>query len=313
MNLPDFRADATALDYSGLRFNPCNDLIFPSVVKAADHLAAPLDNYYMYYAPHNEPGGICLATAPSLDGPWTEYPHNPLIANAWPGHYSVSHVSSPDVIWVAEESKFFLFYHGENTDTRTASSADGVHFEYEGVAVRVADLGADFAGAFYARAFRHSVAKGKDGYVLLFVGLRELGAGKYESGLYVAESPDARHWRVRPKPAILGGAVDDARYSWSPFLFRGGEQLYLAYHVDFFTGSDGTTAELPVTDIYGSEISDDLTRVGEPRLLLSHQQFGPECDRVADPYVVAEGNQLYMFTAVGPRLNQYIGLAKARL
>src|SRR5205823_14119232 len=31
------------------------------------------------YAPHDPPGGICLSYADSLEGPFTEYPHNPIV------------------------------------------------------------------------------------------------------------------------------------------------------------------------------------------------------------------------------------------
>ena len=70
--LPVFGNPRIALDYRELKYNPCNDVIFPSLLRAADSLRRPLATWYMYYAPHNAPGGICLATAPSLKGPCTD-------------------------------------------------------------------------------------------------------------------------------------------------------------------------------------------------------------------------------------------------
>ena len=58
------------LDYEGLGYNPCDDLIFPSVVDASAFSPEPLGRYYLYHAPHNAPGGICLAYADAIDGPW---------------------------------------------------------------------------------------------------------------------------------------------------------------------------------------------------------------------------------------------------
>jgi hypothetical protein len=68
----------------------------------------------MYYSPHDEPGGICLACTDKLEGPWKEYEANPLISNHWAPRYSVSHVSGPHAIWNDEESKLFLYLHAEN-------------------------------------------------------------------------------------------------------------------------------------------------------------------------------------------------------
>ena len=56
--LPDLLSDGTiVLDYADLRYNPCDDLIFPSVIRTDATVAGPLANYYMYCAPHNSPGG----------------------------------------------------------------------------------------------------------------------------------------------------------------------------------------------------------------------------------------------------------------
>jgi hypothetical protein len=132
--LPAFRHQGVVLDYKDLKYNPCNDIIIPSVIETGQ-LQKPLGRYYMYYAPHNAPGGICLAYADSPAGPWKEYETNPLIAREWAPHYKVSHVSGPHAIWMEEEQKLFMYYHGENGVTRFASTVDGIHLRYEGVAV----------------------------------------------------------------------------------------------------------------------------------------------------------------------------------
>ncbi|SEB82529.1 hypothetical protein SAMN05216482_1067 [Streptomyces sp. PAN_FS17] len=90
------------------------EIIFPCVRGVYDKLSSPLGRYYLYYAPHHAPGGICLAYGNSLAGPFTECPSNPIVANKWSPHYSVSHVSSPHVLWNQDAKEFWLYFHGEN-------------------------------------------------------------------------------------------------------------------------------------------------------------------------------------------------------
>jgi hypothetical protein len=90
-----------------LDYDPTNEVIFPTVIHAGRYVDHPLGQWYLYYAPHDDPGGICLTYADSLDGPWTEHPDNPLITNEWEGHYTVPHVSSPHVIWNRHEQQMF--------------------------------------------------------------------------------------------------------------------------------------------------------------------------------------------------------------
>ncbi|RFC75206.1 twin-arginine translocation signal domain-containing protein, partial [Streptomyces sp. AcE210] len=96
---PDYKYVRTLLTPSQLKYNPTGEIIFPTVRGVYDKLASPLGRYYLYYAPHDAPGGICLAYGDSLEGPFTEYPANPIVSNKWDPHYSVSHVSSPHVLW----------------------------------------------------------------------------------------------------------------------------------------------------------------------------------------------------------------------
>ena len=97
--------------------------------------------------------------ADSLDGPWTEYAANPVIANVWSPHFSVNHVSSPDAIWNTAEDSLFLYFHGGNDATRFATSADGVTFTYGGVAVNNAMGGSTTTETSYARVFPHPIRR----------------------------------------------------------------------------------------------------------------------------------------------------------
>ena len=119
-----------------------------------DKISGARGRYYLYYAPHDAPGGICLAYGNSLSGPFTEYPANPIISRTWSPHYSVSHVSSPHVLWNASTRQFFMYYHGENTTTRLAISSDGINFTYYGTVLTTAMVPGT-TEATYARVFEH--------------------------------------------------------------------------------------------------------------------------------------------------------------
>jgi hypothetical protein len=66
-----YRGEVTVAE--DLAYNPTGEFIFPSVFHAGAHLQNPLGEWYLYYAPHEDPGGIAFLYADSLDGPWTEY------------------------------------------------------------------------------------------------------------------------------------------------------------------------------------------------------------------------------------------------
>ena len=217
---------ALALEPGRLRYDPCHDLIFPSVLEVRGLLAKPLGAYYMYYAPHDAPGGICLAYADAPTGPWIEYPENPLIARCWPPHYEVSHVSSPHALWHPREAQVQLFFHGENPVTRQAFSHDGIHFEYGGVAVDCNSI-PETRAAFYARALYHPVGTPSMGGLLLW-----FGYSSSRPGIYGALSADGRHWTPLSAPVLAPCEVNATHIaSPCPFVFDG--RTYVAFHADF--------------------------------------------------------------------------------
>lgn len=154
---PDYRYVKTLLQPSQLKYNPTGEIIFPCIRGTAGRVATPLGRYYLYYAPHDAPGGICLAYGDNIEGPFTEYPANPIVANDWQPHYKVSHVSSPHVLWNEDTHEMWLYFHGENTTTRLARSKDGIHFTYDKVVLNTAMLPAGTTETSYARVFRHDL------------------------------------------------------------------------------------------------------------------------------------------------------------
>jgi hypothetical protein len=286
----------TVLNYNGLNYNPCNDVIFPSIVEAYKYFPHPLGRYYMYYSPHNAPGGICLAFADKLVGPWQEYPSNPIISNAWSPYYSVTHVSSPHAIWI--EGSLFLYFHGENTCTRFANSSDGIHFNYGGIAVTDRDFNCRY-GAFYARVFSHAIASLKTSYVMLLMcHLRNT------SGIFLAYSQDGRYWQTRRNPILIPPAGSGLKHLCSAFLFsQGGSSCIILFH--------GDTPDMS-TDIYAVEVDAEFKSTRFIGKILDKEAVSPDNRRVSDPYLVGEGDQVYLFCSTGARLNQVIGIAAAK-
>ena len=299
---------AIALEPGPLRYNPCHDLIFPSVLNVGEILHKPLAAYYMYYAPHDAPGGICLAYADAPTGPWIEYPENPLITRRWPPHYGVSHVSSPHALWHPRERQVQLFFHGENAVTRQAFSRDGIHFEYGGVAVEASQV-PDTQAAFYARALYPPSGTPSMGGLLL-----RFGYSSTRPGIYGALSEDGRHWVPLAHPLLSPREVN-ATYLASPcpFVFEG--RYYVAFHADFPRSSsqqaDLLDREGPLTDIYVCCIAPDLTRHGPPVRLLGREAFAPDNDRLSDPCLLVEENDVYLFCTVGRRLAQKVAMCHA--
>jgi hypothetical protein len=300
-----FQPGPIILDFKDHAYNPCNDLIFPSIVKTKARLAGALDNYYLYYAPHDPPGGVCLAHAPSIEGPWKEYKANPLISKDWPPHYKVGHVSSPHAAWIPTESRLFVYFHGDNDRTHYAVSKDGINFEYGGVA-RAGTAYADYKEGvydrvFYGRVFEHCIPTKKGKYVFLFA--RSCGnppnlEGRPKNGIYLSWSDDARKWST---PVRIVTAEEGKSFVCSPCLFSIAGKHYVAYHAD----SQG------FTDTYVIEFDAEFAVPAPSRKLLDHRRYGEKNPRVSDPFICIEGDTAYLVSAIGKVLNQRFALAKA--
>ena len=299
---PEFSYVGTAFDKGDLAYNPTDEFIFPSVIRAADYFAEPLGTYYMYYAPHERPGGIALAYSDSIDGPWTEYDGNPLITNSWPPHYgTVSHISSPHAMWVEDEERLFLYFHGENTITRYATSVDGIHFEYGGTAVqRDETTGRETS---YARVFEQPVARLGTRYLMLFMD-NPANALPGQNGpvarrIRWAVSNDARSWTVQPEPLVTPRGIEEPNVSGPFFLRWEGKNLVI------FHASDGNMHAVDVGENFDQEI----------HLGMVHDSMAeaPDLGRSAAPTFYFDGRTAHMYYESGGRLTATIGHAVATL
>ena len=294
-SLPVFRHQAVVLDYADLKYNPCNDVIVPSVIET-DRLHDLLGRYYMYYAPHNAPGGICLAYADAPEGPWKEYSANPLITREWASHYAVSHVSGPHAIWIDVEQRLFVYYHGENDVTRFASATDGIHFQYEGVAVTTKTFDA-ITEASYARVFRYALPGKDNRYIMLLMGNNQ-GTRR----IYLAWSKDGRIWESQRTPLLdPPAATNQIAQAW--YLPSRGRH-YLVYH--------GHLADsFQTANLYVSEVDAVFERPMYRGLFYDHSSGPPGNVAQMSPCFLPGNGKIYMYTNVGPRLNQKIAVAVA--
>ena len=277
-----------------LSYNPTNEFIFPTVFHAADYIENPIGEWYLYYAPHDNPGGICLMYGDNLEGPWTEYANNPVIDNEWSPHYSVPHVSSPDAKWNVESGRLFVYFHGSNSVTRWAETDDGINFDYGGVAVTNEMGGPDVTETSYARVFTHRDTSSDYKYGMFYMGNERDNKRR----IRLAESRDGRTWVVNPDYVVAGGSEEGTNVS-AGSLWEWDGQLYVIYHA-----SSGKT--------YARTIDQTLRKVGDtPILLHKASGNGEDVGRIASPEIVTHNGETYLFYESGDRLGATIAWAKA--
>ncbi|MEU4776189.1 hypothetical protein [Micromonospora sp. NPDC023644] len=288
---PSYRYVRDAFDRP-LRYNPTGEFIFPCVRGVYDKIGGYLGRYYLYYAPHDSPGGICLAYADRLEGPYTEYANNPIIDRVLPTT-TVSHVSSPHVVWDAPTRQFYLYFHGENHTTRVARSTDGVHFTDE-TPILSTNLVPNTTETSYARVFEHSVAGKGNRYVMVFMGAHTIRPGTRK--IFWGWSPNGwSGWQFSPNPLVSpsGDGLTDIS---APHLLKRNGTAYLAYH-----GSGG--------NMYLTEIGNNFDR--EVHLGVFHRPIASDNGRVASPAFGTDGGVEYMLYEAGPRLDARICVARA--
>lgn len=276
-------------------YNPTDEFIFPSVFHAGRWLgSAARAEWYIYYAPHDDPGGIALRYSDSLEGPWTEYESNPVISRSWGSHYSVPHVSSPDAFWSEEYGRLLMYFHGSNSVTRWAFSDDGIKFGYGGVAVQNSQGGSAVTETSYARVFKHpnTAASNKYKYGMFYMGNERDNKRR----IRLAESVDGKSWDVSPNYVVQGGAEEGTNVSAGELWYWKG-QNYIIYHA-----SSGK--------IYARTIDNTLRKVGTTPIVLFDGRGDDSGNRVASPIVVTRNGLTYLFYEKGDRLGGTIAWAK---
>lgn len=288
---PTYTYIGTPFVKSALRYNPTNELIFPCVRGVYDKISNYRARYYLYYAPHDGEGGICLAYGNSLAGQFTEYPANPIIKNVWSPHYSVPHVSSPHMFWHAASRKFYMYFHGNNAQTRLAVSTDGITFTYDRLVLSTADV-PGLTETSYARVFDHAIPGRGSTYVMVYMGVK---GGKRD--IYWGWSSDARNWQYAQTPLVNAEPDGETDIS-GPHVLRRNGTTYVVYH--------GGSGKMHLT-----EVGDNFDR--EVHLGVFHTPRGgaPDSGRSAAPAFGTDGGVSYMFYEAGQRSSTTIAVARA--
>lgn len=291
---PYFRYEGVIIDPANMKYKPTNEYDFPTIIRAEDYFDNPLGKYYLYYGPHDYPGGISLAYADTLEGPWHEYEANPIISNKWDPYYSVTHVASAHPIWMEQEGKLFLYFHGENHTTRLATSTDGIHFQYEGVMVTTADFdGINVAS--YARVFEYEIPGRNNKYIMLLMGYNKANQ------IYLAWSKDGREWETQRTPIITpqkNERIDQGGSLSGPYYFPWEGRHFVSIHA-----ASGHQYMVEVGERFDQEIHYEPFN----EAMAGYPDFG----RAASRSFIQEGDTLYMVYEAGQRGNTVIALAKS--
>ncbi|KAJ4214573.1 hypothetical protein NW759_010128 [Fusarium solani] len=284
--LPRFENEGPAFNKANLQYNPNNEFIFPSVFDASLYFGeAALAKWYLYYAPHDNPGGISFVYSDNLNGPWIEYQSNPVISRDWPalGNPRPGHVSSADAVWNEEEQKMYMYFHGDNSVTRWATSEDGINFDYGGIAVSNSDAPVTTTESSYARVFRHPDPDSEYTWAMFYMVNEPNNIRK----IRLAESFNGEDWTVaddyvvsEPGANVSGGNLWD----WDG-------QRYVVYHRE-------------PGKIYARTIDKTLRDVGTEAVVLFEAS-----ERVAAPYFVTENGTTHMFYELGARSSTSIAYA----
>ncbi|MEV8350451.1 hypothetical protein ACFVTT_27630 [Streptomyces niveus] len=292
---PDYRYLKTLLTPSQLKYNPTGEIIFPCIRGVYDKLANPLGRYYLYYGPHDAPGGICLAYGDSLEGPFTEYTANPIVSNNWQPHYKVSHVASPHVLWRADLKELWLYFHGENGTTRLARSKDGITFTYDKVVLTTAMMPAGSTETSYARVFAHELPSRGAHYVMLFM----LNNQSNHRDIAWGWSADGRNWTFSQTPLVRHSDVGANNVGGPHLLSRDGS-TYVVYNTDKEHGGN----------MLITEVGNDFGRRNHLGVFYDSANGAPDNGRSAAPSFGTDKGVPYMVYEAGERLQGSIAVAR---
>ncbi|MBD3676313.1 MAG: DUF1961 family protein [Planctomycetaceae bacterium] len=282
--LPEFKLQGVVLHPNDLKYSPNDDLIHPTIVKTEGRIKNPLGKYYLYHAPHKHIA-TSLAYADSLEGPWIEYKQNPVVEGP----------SAPDVRWVEEHQKFFLWGHRKNSQTELWTSEDGLHFTYHSVSITAGNIGT--RNATYSRMYEYPLEKYGSKYIMLYSGFLE------DRGIrcvWLAHSKDAENWVPLKTPLVepIAGEMNDC---YGPSLFRWKGKNYVVYQ-DHTSWRGGNLKYV--------EVDRELSPVGAGGtryVLMDPPDEPPLNNRIRGAEFYFEDGKIYLFTSAskGPRLIVY--------
>ncbi len=279
----NFDYQGVALHYDDLQYMPRNDLVHPSIIKAADHIANPLGTYYMYFSPHVHTG-IFMAYSDSMDGPWVEH-----------GTNLISGAAAPDIRWIEEAGTYYMWAHTSNGHTDMWSSTNGIDFTFEGIAVHKDNIGSK--NATYTRVYEHGIEGIGNKYIMLYTAL-DLSIDIRST--WLAVSDDAITWFQDTEPLVMPAAGENDAIYGSSFL-RMNNKNYIFYE-DNSSGNSGGNVKYVLVD-------DAFTPVGSggERVLLMDPPTGdPADDRYRGGEFYHEDDTMYYFSGAGRKYREVI-------
>lgn len=288
--LPIFSSTGPVLDpLTTETWNPTQEFIFPTLFHAGEHLENPLGQWYFYFAPHDNPGGINMMYSDSLEGPWTFYANNPIVSKTWEPHYSVSHVSAADVIYNEELGKVVMYFHGENTTDRYATSDDGVNFEYGGVFMTTEMFGQNATETSYNRIFENPEVDNPESAVYGYKWAQYFMVNDRNNvrRIGLAVSHDGIEWEPQ------AGWVAEPDVVTGPNVSPSGFWQYEGQNYVLFHGSVGK--------IFAKKVDEDLRSFGETEVLYVPSVLPPEAGRASSPRIIEHDGTLHMFYEAGVR------------
>lgn len=308
---------------------PSNEYIFPSVVDTKDYTLDgkfynnqdTLGRYYRFYTPHENPGGMFLATAPTLDGPWTE--HNTVIDLNWAKAVTGSnintadHISACQVVWNEVYNKYFMYFHGPNTTTHYATSDNMVDWTYGAGILNAQAFGTKGNEASYAKVFEHVVPGLNNKYILMLM-IAESNMRK----IYWAHSPDGIEWTCNKQPLLspdlnykkIPGTDIKPSY-WGSFGNNVSAPAFMKSNDRYFVFFHGSTGNICVGEV--GESLDMEVHWGEymkaSDVIIDNDTNGNPIavPRVAAPvFLKNDQGTWYMFFEAGGRLGANVAYAK---
>ena len=286
--LPEFELEGIALHPKSLSWIPTGEIEHPAIIKMEGLVANPLGKYYLYYAPHKHVG-VGLAYSDNIAGPWKEYEGNPVVKGP----------AAPDIRWIADKKKFYLWGHTNNSRTELWTSDDGIHFEHDGVSISASEIGTK--NATYTRFYEYPIEKYGSRYIMLYSGFfKEQGV----RCVWLAHSKDGRQWTQLKSP-LVKPVEGENKQLYCPALFRWKGRNFVVY-ADCTSWRGGRLRYV--------ELDDELNPVGDGGA--RHTLLEAPADlanRLRSPEFVVEGDTVHMIAGggKGPRVVVY-GTASLR-
>ena len=282
--LPEFTFKGVALHPKDLSYAPTEQLIHPSIIKMEGRVENPLGKYYLYYSPHKHIA-VSMAYSDSIKGPWKEYRGNPVIEGP----------SAPDIRWIKEKGRFYMWGHRKNSQTELWTSDDGLHFEYQGVSITAENIGT--RNATYTRVYEYPLERYESNYIMLYSGFIE------ERGIrcvWLAHSTDAEDWIQLRTPLVEPVAGENSDI-YGPSLLQWENRNFIVYQ-DHTAWRGGNIKYVEV----GSELH-PVENKGKRFVLMDPPPDPPLNDRYRGGEFYLANGTLYLFSSASsnPRIIVY--------